>query len=203
MTRALVVGLGVSYPLLVWAGVRHLDPRALAALLAAALVLRAATLLRGERRAALGRILPPFAAIGVLAAVTAALDDARALLFLPVLVNAALLYGFGRTLWTPPSMVESFARLQVADLSDAEVDYCRTVTAVWCGFFVVNGAVAAGLAWSAPLAVWAAWAGLLSYLLMGALFAAEFVYRQWRFRRYMGSFTDPVFRRLFPPKPLA
>jgi uncharacterized membrane protein len=203
MTRALVVGLGVGYPLLVWAGVRHLAPRALAALLAAALVLRAATLLRGERRAALGRVLVPFAAIGVLAAVTAALDDARALLFLPVLVSAALLYGFGRTLWSPPSMVESFARLQVADLSGAEVDYCRTVTAVWCGFFVVNGAVAAGLAWSASLAVWAAWVGLVSYLLMGVLFATEFVYRQWRFRRYVGSFTDAVFRRLFPPKPLA
>ena len=36
---------------------------------------------------------------------------------------------------------------------------------------------------------------------MGLLFATEFVYRHWRFRRYVGLPTDPLLRRLFPPDP--
>ena len=57
-------------------------------------------------------------------------DDGRLFLFVPVLINAALLVGFGRTLVNGPSMVETFARLRGRDLSTEEVVYCRIVTGV-------------------------------------------------------------------------
>jgi hypothetical protein len=34
---------------------------------------------------------------------------------------------------------------------------------------------------------------------MGTLFAIEFLYRTWRFRRYVGGPLNPLLERLFPP----
>jgi len=77
------------------------------------------------------------------------------------------------------------------------VRYCRAVTAVWCGFFALNGAVAAALAALAPRAWWAAYAGGASYLLAGALFAAEYVVRKSRFGRYGHGLLDRLLASLF------
>ena len=49
---------------------------------------------------------------------------------------------------------------------------------MWCGFFVVNGAVAAATAlWATP-AVWALYNGLLSYVAMGVLMGGEWLVRR-------------------------
>ena len=100
----------------------------------------------------------------------------------PTLISFGLLYSFARTLWVPPPMVERFARRQKVDLSPDEVRYCRQVTLVWCGFFILNGLVAATLALGHAIRVWRFYNGFVSYLLVGTLFAAEFLYRHWRFR---------------------
>ena len=64
----------------------------------------------------------------------------------PMLISFGLLYSFARTLWVPPPMVERFARRQKVDLSPDEVRYCRQVTLVWCGFFILNGLAEIGRA---------------------------------------------------------
>lgn len=130
----------------------------------------------------------------------AALAVGQLFLFVPVLINTALLIAFGRTLVNGPSMVETFARLRGRDLSTDEVVYCRIVTGVWCLFLALNGAVTLWLALYASLAWWTLYTGVLSYLLIATLFAVETVYRYWRFRPYDGSVTDPLFRRIFPPR---
>ena len=127
-------------------------------------------------------------------------DDGRLFLFVPVLINAALLVAFGRTLVNGPSMVETFARLRGRNLSTEEVVYCRIVSGVWCLFLALNGAVRLWLALYASLAWWTLYTGVLSYVLIATLFAAETVYRYWRFRPYDGSVTDPLFRGIFPPR---
>ncbi len=48
---------------------------------------------------------------------------------------------------------------------------------------------------------WALCTGCIAYVLLGLLFTCEFVYRRWRFRRYVGAPTDVLFRRIFPPNP--
>jgi uncharacterized membrane protein len=53
---------------------------------------------------------------------------------------------------------------------------------VWCGFFVVNGALALGTALWASNAVWSLYTGVISYGLMGALFCGEYLVRL-RFKR--------------------
>jgi uncharacterized membrane protein len=74
------------------------------------------------------------------------------------------------------------ARLSGEDFPPVASAYMRTVTRVWCGFFVFNGAVALGTALWASDAVWSLYTGQVSYILMGVLFGGEFLVRM-RFKR--------------------
>ena len=120
-------------------------------------------------------------------------------LFVPSLINFALLTVFLNSIFSPPAIAEKFARVLVKDLREEEIRYCRKVTLVWCFFFVGNGSLATGLAVYASLEVWTAYNGIIAYCLMGTLFISEFLYRHWRFRRYVGTPFDPFLRRIFPP----
>src|SRR6185436_7648546 len=53
---------------------------------------------------------------------------------------------------------------------------------IWCLFFALNGSTALLLALAAPLAWWTLYNGLIAYLLIGALFATEWILRRRRFR---------------------
>jgi uncharacterized membrane protein/peptidoglycan/xylan/chitin deacetylase (PgdA/CDA1 family) len=186
--------LTVLYPLLVAVSVCFLGSRFAALVLLALLaVTRGRTLRRDLRRArTLAGLAGSVAALLVLAAI---LDDARFLLAYPSLVNLVFLAQFGLSL-RGTSMVECFARFQVGDLSAPEIRYCRGVTLTWCAFFAVNGGVATALALAAPRAIWAAYTGVLSYVLMGLLFASEYVIRKARFGRFGPGLHDRILARV-------
>jgi uncharacterized membrane protein len=97
-------------------------------------------------------------------------------------VNVVLLIAFSTTLILPPSMIEIFARMSEPDLPLAAIAYTRRITQIWCGFFIVNGAIALATAIWASEATWSLYTGIISYVLMGALFGGEYLYRQ-RFKR--------------------
>ena len=195
------VVLGLAYPVLVYFGLRFLEPRVLAVILGSFLVLRLAPRLRSPaRRRMLGRSLffvAPLLGLTYLLALI--FNEGSFFLFVPAMVSATLLVSFGRSLFRPPSMVESFARLKEPDLSDAKVEYCRRVTMVWSMFFILNGSLSLYLALSGDLAAWTLYNGSVAYLVMGLLFGGEFIYRQYRFRRSPGETTGTVFRRFFRP----
>lgn len=128
--------------------------------------------------------------------VGAALNRAGFVLAVPTAINAVLFAGFAPTLRQGPPMVERFARIQHEDLTDEEVSWCRSWTIVWCAFFVWNGAVAAALAFLAPVEWWTVYNGLLSYAQMGVLFFGEMVARKLRFRRFDDRFPDRWLRKL-------
>lgn len=175
MRGVLVSLLMLAYPLLVYVGLARFEPRVLALLLAAIALLRAfVTRERVWLWAAAGGI--------VLAAIAVAANDATALKLYPVLVNGVLLVLFGASLLRPPSMIERLARLHEPDLPPAAIAYTRRVTQVWCSFFVGNGAIALYTALCASAAHWALYNGFVAYLLMGLLFAGE-----WLLRRRMRS----------------
>ncbi len=100
------------------------------------------------------------------------------LLFYPVLVNATMLVLFGASLFQPVSLIERVARLRHPTLPDAARPYLRRVTQVWVLFFIVNGSIAAWTAVAADMHLWTLYNGLISYLLMGALFAGEWLFRK-------------------------
>lgn len=179
MRWALVLALTAAYPLIVYLSLGRIEPRYLALLL---LALGALRLLAGGAQVVQARWVALVAL--VLAGSTALLNMSLPLKLYPVLVNLAFLALFGLSLWRGPSMVERFARLHEPDLDVRGQAYTRRVTQVWCGFFLLNGALALGTALWASEAVWALYNGLIAYLLMGVLMGGEWlVRRQVRLRQ--------------------
>ncbi len=190
----------VTYPVLVYLGMSHLSTRALGFLLLA-LVLPALLLrLRGQKREHLKAVLPLPLGVIALLLLSAIIEDHRFNRCRSDLMSVVLLCGILRSVGVRIPLIERFARLQTDDLSAEEVRYCRMVTITWCAFFTLNALLTLALALFAPLAWWAFHTSLTSYLAMGTLFAAEYVLRKYRFRRYSGGWHDRVFDKLFPPR---
>ena len=195
----LQIALALGYPLLVYLALGTLSPRALGLGVLGLVALRLA-LVAPRGVAAYARLgLASAAAMLAASATTLVWNDPRVLLLAPALVNLALLVVFASSFAGSETLIETFAEAQGGALPADERVYCRRVTALWCAFFVANAGVIIALALAGTRAQWALYTGIVAYLLMGLVFAAEFLYRHWRFRRYFGLPTDPVLRRLFPP----
>jgi len=165
------------YPLAVWVGLMHWGTVLLAPLLVGVFSLRL-LMLRGKLRQQmwLGKAL---SLVGILLALASwALKQSHWLLYYPVLVNAILLLLFAYSLFAPPTVVERLARITEPQLDAAGIAYTRRVTQVWCGFFIVNGAIALTTCLSGDITLWTLYNGGISYLLMGALMGIEWIVRK-------------------------
>jgi len=170
--RVVAFGLvSLAYPVLVYFALGRFEPRWLSLLLFALAVLRALT-----TRQALWWVAA--AGTGLLALLATVLNQALPLKLYPALVNAVMLVMFAASLRFGPPLVERMARLQEPQLPPFAVLYTRRVTQVWCGFFVLNGALALATALWAPDRIWALYNGLLAYVMMGVLFAGEWLVRR-------------------------
>lgn len=161
----------VAWPFVLYALLGRVGLPWIAGLLAAMAVVRA-VLARTRLWSAIALVTCGLAAIAALA------GQALPLKLYPVLVNAALLTVFGFSLVHPPTAIERLARLTDPALSPEAVRYTRRVTQVWCGFFLLNGGLAAATALWASDAVWTLYNGLVAYLLIGLLFAGEWLVRR-------------------------
>ncbi len=193
---------GLLYPLLIYVGLRFLTPRALAGVVTVVLVMRVGRRFLRRDRPPLSPLLVLGGLVALVLGSAAVLNEGRFFLFVPSLINFALLIAFARTLGGGPSMIETLARLQYKRLAPGGSVYCRRVTLVWCGFFALNGAFILWLALWGSLASWTLYTGVLAYVLVGVILTVELVYRSWRFRHYEGAITDAFFRRIFPPRPI-
>jgi uncharacterized membrane protein len=164
------VALTLCYPLVIWRLGDRVEPRWLALSL---------VLLGALRLAASGQRLWIVLGLGALALalLTGVLNVGWPLKWYPVFVNASLLVLFGVTLQRPPSMAERLARLKEPHLGPLAVAYTRKVTIAWCGFFIVNGALAALTAQWGTDAQWALYNGALAYGLMGGVAGTEYLVR--------------------------
>ena len=197
MRIALVCGAAL-YPLAMYVGLQTVSPR-LVAMLCGAMVV-AGTVLKQRQQNTL-RLLAPVMGAVLLCVISAFFNHAHVVLYLPVLISLNFLISFGYTLFRPPSMVAILAQRATAmTFDEQQLRYCRQVTFVWVVFFILNGAAAALTACCATLEVWSLYNGLIAYIAIGLLFAAELCYRYWRFRRYVGLPTDALFKKWFPPR---
>ena len=167
----LVGAVTLAYPFLVYAGVSRLQPQWLALLLGGMALLRAFASRTAFWWAAA-------AGAGVLAALGFAGNSLMPLKLYPLLVSSVMFIVFAVSLVRGPSAIERIARLAEPDLPPEGVAYTRRVTQVWCGFFVVNGLVSLATALWGSNEVWALYNGLISYGLMGLLFAGEWLVRR-------------------------
>ncbi|MGC7402706.1 hypothetical protein ACPWR0_02620 [Pandoraea pneumonica] len=167
----------LAYPVLILAGISLLAPRYLALLLLVGIYLRYRRNLKSHR------LLMPveWAVAGGLAALACAtaLSNSEFLLrCYPVAVNAGMGLTFAMSLRSPMPMVERIARLHQPDLPADATPYLRKVTRVWIGFFVFNGTVALATALLASREIWSLYNGGIAYVLIGLLFAAEWLWRR-------------------------
>jgi len=96
----------------------------------------------------------------------------------PVIVSLTVAAAFGWSLLFPPTLVERIARLSEPALSAQGIAYTRRVTWLWFFFLLMNATVSLMTVLWGTLAQWMLWNGFVSYLLMGALFAGEYVVRK-------------------------
>ena len=96
----------------------------------------------------------------------------------PVIISTCAALTFLWTLFTPPSMIETFARISDKDLPDEAIPYCRKVTVIWVNFLFLNAVIALYTCFYTDMKIWMFYNGFLAYILMGALFAGEYAYRK-------------------------
>jgi uncharacterized membrane protein len=191
----------IAYPIYVYVALEHVSTRPLALGLAVLLGVGLIFRFKGARREhALVAARVPMTLVAILL-VGSFFDDRRFVLALPVVTNVLFLTHFVVSLRTMP-IAERFARAQEGELSPRQVSYCRSLTVAWSVFFVVNGAICAGLALFAPIAWWTLYTGLLSYMALGTMVAVEYVIRKARFRTYGAAPIDRALSRIFPPRPV-
>ncbi|CAN5901683.1 membrane protein [soil metagenome] len=120
------------------------------------------------------------------------------LLILPSANQAAFGLAFLRSLRGTP-LIEHFARMMKAELGPGQLAHCRRWTAVWGIYLLVLAALGLVLARFATLEVWTVYVGILSYVLVGVLFAIEYIVRKISFREYGRNPLDWLLSRVFPP----
>jgi uncharacterized membrane protein len=148
-----------------------------------------------QRRAALQfpAIALSFALLGLVS------NNGTWLLILPAATQATFGLAFLRSLKTTP-LIEHFARMVKGDLNGPELAHCRRWTAAWGYYLLVLAAFGLVLAKYASLAVWTIYVGVVTYVLVGVLFAIEYVVRKLHFRDYGRNPIDWLLGKLFPPR---
>jgi uncharacterized membrane protein len=160
------------YPIAVYLGIQVLKPWSIALALLVMLLIRLCLFPADKQW---GRWLVGF---GVLYCVFAVWHNSElSLRFYPVWVNLCLFLLFSLSLYYPPPAIERLARLQHPNLSAQGVRYTRNVTTIWCAFFVINAAIAAGTALWANFFWWSLYNGCIAYLLIGLLMGVEYLVR--------------------------
>lgn len=94
----------------------------------------------------------------------------------PLVISCGVWFLFVRSLFKIP-LVEVFARRMGEKLDVAGVQYCRRVTVAWVIFMTLHVAVTTATLFLSHH-VWALYNGCLAYILIGGMFAVEFLIRK-------------------------
>ena len=169
-----LAALGLAYPFAVSFSLGRLPA---GALVLAALALVAGRLWALRRTTSAHALMPALVIVFAATAGLGLVDSRVAALAYPVLMSLGMAGAFGLSLLWPPSLVECFAALTEPAPSLAARAYMRKVSLVWSLFLGANAALSAFTAYLGDMAVWTLYNGLVSYLLMGTLFAVEYALR--------------------------
>lgn len=165
----------MMYPFAVYYGLQYFPPRFLALILLALLFVRIVLL---KNNLAKMPWVVPATLLGSLALVFSFFTQSNlGFKLYPLFVNCSLFMVFSFSLFKPPSVIETFARLKEKNLNKKGIKYTEKVTLIWCLFFIINGCISFYTALYSELEFWMLYNGFISYILMGCLFLGEFLVR--------------------------
>ena len=190
--KVVFAALSVLYPVLVFCGLEFwgLSPRRLSLMLIGLAFVHFFNVTRerakddeGSNRANVAKNISLLVLMLLCGALAFFADNLLFLKFYPVMVNLSLLCFFAFSLWKKPSFAFRMANLgdrtlRVSPERPFVERYCDRVTLVWCAFFVANASVALFTALVGSERMWTLYNGLISYILIGILFAVEFMVRK-------------------------
>ena len=182
LLRLGLVLIVVLYPLAIYFGLEFLRPGMLG--LGLTVLALARMYLMPSEAAQVAKI--PLIAVAVYSLLVVVSDSELVLRFYPVVINLTLAAVFAATMFNGPPMIERISVARGMVVSGPGKRYVRVLTAVWSGYFVVSGAIAAATALFASWSVWVFYNGFLSYLLIGLFLGLEVLYR----RRYKARHAE-------------
>lgn len=171
--KIILILLSIAYPFLIFFGIKNQGASFFQFLFLGLIVLYALSARKGNSSAWLWVL-----ACSVLVVWMTVSGSAFPAKLYPVTISVGLALLFAASLIRPPSMVERFARLKDPDLPPEGVEYTRQVTKIWLAFFVFNASVSAYTSLRMSDESWLLYNGLISYLLIGLLFAGELLARK-------------------------
>lgn len=161
--------------MLVYLGLQKMDIGYLFVSLAAVSVVKLIVSWKQKPQNILNRFSP--LALIALAGISFASNEKRFFLFYPLVINGALFFIFASSLFREKTIIETIARLREPNLPIQAVAYTRWVTKVWSAFFILNSIVVAYSIFYASMEFWTLYNGLIGYIVIGVLFAGEFLVR--------------------------
>lgn len=165
--------ISIGYPLIVYFGLQFFSP----AIVAGVLLLLIATRLLISRNNTAPWVKSSLLGVSILLCLAALFNSTFLIRFYPVVVSLSFLAVFAFSLYRPPCVIETLARLTDPDLPAQGVRYTVKVTKAWCLFFLTNALIAAYTAVYMSLEHWTLYNGLISYGLIGLMFAVEWLIR--------------------------
>lgn len=178
--NALLALLTLTYPFAVYYGLDIIGVRGFSLILLALFSFR---ILANPTQRVKKHSLLLLAVMAVFTLYVFSQNSAAGLRLYPLIINSVFLIAFFYSLFTSESMIERFARLQEPELPPSGVAYTRKVTIVWCLFFLINGLISLYTAVYCDIRTWSYYNGFIAYLMMGALFALEFITRHFSSRK--------------------
>jgi len=171
--RIIVVIFSIAYPFIVYFGIKFLPPSFFGLLLVALLAMRFGVLVPDERLI----LLPVLLVFLGYAITTAILDSVLMLLLYPVLVNFILCAVFANSLRFEEPLLLRIVRTRGIAISKHTPQYLYRLTALWAGFFALNGMISI---WTSTLSMeaWALYNGMISYFIVAILIGGELLFRR-------------------------
>ena len=166
---------GVLYPFIVYMLLGKV-PASLFVLLGFGLILCRITVIRNSPLA--GQLLPSLIIMAISIAGLSLMEGEIAAKLYPIVVGLGMALAFGRSLWSPSPLIQTFASFTTPSPSVAARAYMRKVTWVWTVFLLINASLSLITLLYGDIVLWTLYNGLLSYILMGLLFAGEWIIRQ-------------------------
>lgn len=174
--------LAISYPLWVWLMLTY--QRGVPWFAGVLLLIGGLRLLLSLSMPSQSRFLPMWWSVAVnvvmmaLGAWVLLRGEGTAFQVYPLLISGGLLVVFASSLLSKQPMIERFVAVYEKNITPEKQAYMRRVTQLWCGFFVLNFMLSAYTWLAMSLEAWTWYNGVISYLLIGLVFIAEYAYRR-------------------------